>query len=617
MRKVFQKKGMFPVLLATGLLTLAGCMNDDYDLGDVDMTVGIGGGVITIPVSSTDSITLSDVLDLTEGGDVKIMSNGDYVFQMAGKNVSAAHPKVDKVKLESHYEKTADFHFTLSSTSKGVGKGKRASGHIDETTDPQEMIHYEGHSDEVDAVSTVELATTAINVNISFEKVRSVISSIEQMTLTIPGYLDISESDITVNEDLKLHLAKEDDGKSITLYNVPTSQNLVLRLNVKRLDFTVVAADSRYGSLVIDANHDITLTGKYNVAIQADWSADATTVVDDLSITSVVSSDHMVITEATGVINPDINVVIGETTVSGVPDFLSDGSVVADLDNPQIRITIKNDMGVAAKIGGLHNGKQTRIVAMKDGLEIASVDIPEINIFKGSPEAPVTTSICICRDAAKTAGTFDEVKEIPELSTLIRTIPDVIRMDNVNARADNTQSATLLFGHTYNVEPSYEVYAPIALGDEGRIVYKDTLDNWNTDMEDISPYIDKNDPSKNTAVELAADIVSRIPAYLTLGIQPIDKDGKPLSNSVISVTNPETVVASDGKTLTTTSLTARMTLMSEDALERLDGVILTVEGSASGKNGSVTGVTLNSKTQKMKVENIKVTLVGKVVSDLN
>ena len=616
MRKVFQKKGMFPVLLATGLLTLAGCTNDDYDLGDVDMTVGIGGDEIGIPVSSTDSIMLSDVLDLTEGGDVKIMSNGDYVFQMAGKNVAAAHPTVDKVKLESHYEKTVDFHFILSSSAKGA-RAISASGHIDETTDPQEMIHYEGHSDEVESISSVELAPTDITLNISFGNVHSVISTIERMKLTIPGYLDISDGDITTNQSVKTHVAKETDGRSITLENVSTAQNLVMKLNVKRLDFTGVVADSRYGSLVIDADHNITLTGKYNVAIAADWSADSDNLPSDPKITSTVSSDHMIINKATGVINPDINVVIGETAVSGVPDFLTDGTVVADLDNPQIRITIKNDMDVAAKIGGVHNGKQTRIVAMKDGREIASVDLPEINILRGSPEAPVTTSICICRNAAKAVGTFDEIKEIPELSTLIKTIPDAIRVDNVNARADTSQPSTLLFGHTYNVEPNYEVYAPIALGADGRIVYKDTLDNWNSELEDISPYIDKNDQEKNTAVEVSADIASRIPAYLTLSIQPIDTDGKPISDSVIRVTNPATVAASDGKTLATTSVTARMTLMTDDALERLDGIVMTIEGSASNGSETVTGVTLNSKTQKMKVDNIKLKLVGKVVSDLN
>ena len=148
-------------------------------------------------------------------------------------------------------------------------------------------------------------------------------------------------------------------------------------------------------------------------------------------------------------------------------------------------------------------------------------------------------------------------------------------------------------------------------------MYKDTLNGWSVDLDDVTPFIDKNDPSKNTSVELSADVVSRIPAYLTLSIQPVDKNGKAISSNVIKVTNPETVVASDGKKLVTSPVAVKMTLMTSDALDVLDGVILTIDGSASGKGGKVTGVTLNSKTQKMKVENLKLKLIGKVVSDLN
>lgn len=190
-------------------------------------------------------------------------------------------------------------------------------------------------------------------------------------------------------------------------------------------------------------------------------------------------------------------------------------------------------------------------------------------------------------------------------------------MENINARADNNRESTFKFGHKYTVAPSYEVYAPIAFGEEGCIVYKDTLNGWSVIMDDVTPFIDKNDPSKNTSVELSADIVSRIPAYLTLNIQPVDKNGKAISSDVIKVTNPETVTASDGKKLVTSPVAAKMTLMTSDALDVLDGVILTIKGSASGSNGNVTGVTLNSKTQKMKVENLKLKLIGKVVSDLN
>ncbi len=620
MKKRLSKKGFFPLMFTAGMLAIASCagVDDNYDLGDLDATIGIGGDGISLPTSSTDSIMLSDVLNLSENGDVKTLENGDYVFQMAGKHVTSAHPEVAKVSLNPMAEITNQFRFNISSSAKGTTKAKRVSGHIDETTNLQQMFVFTGHSDVVESLSSIELDPTTISIKLDFSGVESVMSTISQLKLSLPGYLDLSSDDVTSNQSVGIQVSKEKESTSVALSNVSTASTLALTLNLKRIDFTQTTSSSQYGSLSIDKNaHLITLNGKYNVSIQADWSVDDISSIGNLYLISQVKGETMVIKEATGQFNPDIDFEIGETSVNGIPDFLSDGNVVADLDNPQIRFTIKSDMDVAAKIGGTVDGKKTSIVSSKNGVVLASVDLPEITIKPGTPSNPVTTTICICRDASKLTDTYDEVREISDLSSLIKTIPDAIKVENINARADNNRVSTFVFGRRYTVAPSYEVYAPLAFGEEGCIVYKDTLNNWSVDLEDVTPFIDKNDPSKNTSVELSADIVSRIPAYLTLSIQPVDKDGKAISSNIIKVTNPETVVASDGKKLVTSPVAANMTLMTEDALDVLDGVIMTISGSANGKNGAVTGVTLNAKTQKMKVENLKIKLIGKVVADLN
>ncbi len=620
MKKRLSKKGFFPLMFTAGMLAIASCagVDDNYDLGDLDATIGIGGDGISLPTSSTDSIMLSDVLDLSENGDVKTLENGDYVFQMAGKHVTSAHPEVAKVSLNPMAEITNQFRFNISSSAKGTTKAKRVSGHINETTNLQQMFVFTGHSDVVESLSSIELDPTTISIKLDFSGVESVMPTISQLKLSLPGYLDLSSDDVTSNQSVGIQVSKEKESTSVALSNVSTASTLALTLNLKRIDFTQTTSSSQYGSLSIDKNaHLITLNGKYNVSIQADWSVDDISSIGSLYLISQVKGETMVIKEATGQFNPDIDFEIGETSVNGIPDFLSDGNVVADLDNPQIRFTIKSDMDVAAKIGGTVDGKKTSIVSSKNGVVLASVDLPEITIKPGTPSNPVTTTICICRDASKLTDTYDEVREISDLSSLIKTIPDAIKVENINARADNNRVSTFVFGRRYTVAPSYEVYAPLAFGEEGCIVYKDTLNNWSVDLEDVTPFIDKNDPSKNTSVELSADIVSRIPAYLTLSIQPVDKDGKAISSNIIKVTNPETVVASDGKKLVTSPVAANMTLMTEDALDVLDGVIMTISGSANGKNGAVTGVTLNAKTQKMKVENLKIKLIGKVVADLN
>ena len=79
--------------------TFTGCIDNDYDLDGVDMTIGIGNGEFLLPSCSTDIIRLSEVLELNESETVVEQSNGDYYYLQDGNNVSPTHTKVDKITV--------------------------------------------------------------------------------------------------------------------------------------------------------------------------------------------------------------------------------------------------------------------------------------------------------------------------------------------------------------------------------------------------------------------------------------------------------------------------------------------------------------------------------------
>lgn len=64
-------------LIATGATS---CVDHDYDLTeDIDLTLQLGGESLTVPTSSTDVITLSQILDLKEDSSIKtIETSGEY-----------------------------------------------------------------------------------------------------------------------------------------------------------------------------------------------------------------------------------------------------------------------------------------------------------------------------------------------------------------------------------------------------------------------------------------------------------------------------------------------------------------------------------------------------------
>ena len=50
---------MSSALILIGGVFVTGCTDNNYDLDDIDMTVGFGNGELNIPTSSTTTIKLS------------------------------------------------------------------------------------------------------------------------------------------------------------------------------------------------------------------------------------------------------------------------------------------------------------------------------------------------------------------------------------------------------------------------------------------------------------------------------------------------------------------------------------------------------------------------------
>ena len=69
---------------------LTSCIDEKYDLDNVDMTIGTSGN-LTLPTSSTGEIVLKNLMDLKEDGVVQII-NGEYFIV---ENGSANIPSID------------------------------------------------------------------------------------------------------------------------------------------------------------------------------------------------------------------------------------------------------------------------------------------------------------------------------------------------------------------------------------------------------------------------------------------------------------------------------------------------------------------------------------------
>ena len=593
MKKKQMKASLLLVSLLTAGFLVTGCTNDDYDFDQIDATMGFGGGELEIPASSTMNVPLSDILELEENGSVKIAANGDYLFQLTGTDATTASPQISPIHLTSR-----SYNHTITLPTSSAAKGTRAAGtHLSFVSPKQQMFIYNGTDAAVKSLKSAEVnGEIVLNVNLTLGGLSSAITKLDKVTLTLPGYLQILPQ-VTGNGNG----VSKVNGSKITVKDVSTSDDLRLTIKAKKLDF---ANQNDYGKVVFGNNGSITMDGYFDLGIEAYVTGVPTSA---LSIGANVTVNDIYLKSATGIFDPEINISsLGDVSVTGVPDFLSEDGVRADLDNPQIILSIKNDMDAAAKVSA-------KVISTKNGQNLATVQLPEMHIYKTSV-TPVT-KICICRH--KTAELTAQygaanVYEVSNLATLINQhIPDHVQITNVEAKADLSQEMTIEFGHNYSVVPSYEVYAPLAFAEGAVIEYADDFDGWNDDLDDL-------ELAEGTYLRLTADAQNLVPATLIVEATPLGVDGTDISNQIEVNIKQGTVKASaDGIEAATSPLEIELREKVKGALQKLDGLSYKVKGKASHDGTTVTGINLNSKKHTLKLENIKVKLVGKVIGNFN
>ena len=593
MKKKQMKASLLLVSLLTAGFLVTGCTNDDYDFDQIDATMGFGGGELEIPASSTMNIPLSDILELEENGSVKIAANGDYLFQLTGTDATTASPQISPIHLTSR-----SYNHTITLPTSSAAKGTRAAGtHLSFVSPKQQMFIYNGTDAAVKSLKSAEVnGEIVLNVNLTLGGLSSAITKLDKVTLTLPGYLQILPQ-VTGNGNG----VSKVNGSKITVKDVSTSDDLRLTIKAKKLDF---ANQNDYGKVVFGNNGSITMDGYFDLGIEAYVTGVPTSA---LSIGANVTVNDIYLKSATGIFDPEINISsLGDVSVTGVPDFLSEDGVRADLDNPQIILSIKNDMDAAAKVSA-------KVISTKNGQNLATVQLPEMHIYK-TTVTPVT-KICICRH--KTAELTTQygaanVYEVSNLATLINQhIPDHVQITDVETKADLSQEMTIEFGRNYRIEPSYEIYAPLAFAEDAVIEYADDFDGWNDDLDDL-------ELAEGTYLRLTADAQNLVPATLIVEATPLGLEGTDISNLIEVNVKKGTVKASaDGVKAATSPLEIELREKEKGGLQKLDGLSYKVKGKASHDGTTVTGINLNSKKHTLKLENIKVKLVGKVIGNFN
>lgn len=602
MNKGINKSRIVACMLAAGFLAVgSGCTDSDFDLSNIDQTIGIGGDGLQLPTNSTENIVLDDLLDLNNSDFISIAENGDYMFSKQSDDVKPSHPSIDEVLVK---EAKVNNNFKIEIPENSLMQTRRKSaGH----TKLSKTASVEGEASEFkyrgnvpfeirELISAKTASDINIDVNVTAE-LKKVIPTFKTMTVTIPSYLKLNIGKCSPSQP-------EYDAEKgiITFRNISSSAKINIKANISSLDFSTPPPTVVFTPGVLGADGSIDFDGAVLLGITFDEVNKEGNSLQNLYMSAKMTMGAIRVTEATGKFKPNLDLEdLGNVNINNVPDFLTDYDVTVNLYNPVIELTATSDIDVAGV------ATATLIAEDERGNEMAKVEIRGLNIKPNG-----TTRLCICKHKEGIDETkYDQVKVVSNLSDIVKKIPHRINC-KAEVDADTYRKGTVKLGKKYTIDADVHMSAPLAFDEGAQIVYTDTIDGWNED-------IDKFSFAEGAYIEMTTEVENKMPAYLNVSAFAIDVNGKEIPQHRIRVDVSNSVKASeDGEKAVVTPVTIKLRENEKGALKTVDGIVFRVTAAAGEKDAqTIVGKTINAYKHTLTARNIKVRLVGKIIADFN
>lgn len=572
-------------ILLTSLGVTTSCIDNSYDLNkDIDMTVNVGGEHLAIPVGYTEQITLDKIIELDEGDDLQLV-NGEYHLLKSDK--------IDETNTSVKMVTVNESSNPINSINVLNNVDYSQPGDVTvEDIKSEGSVNTEAHGIDEAVIEIGSLtANTPAKLTLSFEinKTNSISYSdvtIDKMTITFPDFIKFEEGQSGLN------------GQVLTISNETlSSSTYTIDLYISKYVFGEKYGD---GNKVKEENGDrIIKIENQKITVKTDVTVHQAQGTGSLSITPTAILAAMTVSEVNGTIKPDMDVKPTEVELTNLPDFLQDEEVKLDITNPVFSFKANNPLNEEIEMDGImtgyKNGKVTKTVKIGSG----NGGVP----IKLKPSGNKQQTISIVRNEKTVVETGATKVIVPNLNDIIETIPDRISVE-LKPAVKTDDYYTVNLGQDYVLNSEYNIDIPLSFGSGLKIVYEETIDDFDLDLEDVD--------IKKAIISITAD--NTIPLKMEIkneNVSALDVNGNKITD--INVTVEGTITESkDGKSIATSQLNINLVSTKEGAISKLDGLFFKV----TAVPGQATDVQLLS-SQWMQLKDMKLKIPNGIKVDLN
>lgn len=584
MCKVIKMYPLWGFLLSFPLWTVS-CVDNKYDLDkDIDMTINVGGEHLTIPAGSSDTAYLSKIIEVEEG-DILQPDAATRVYHLTKKDDIDVEPTT--VKEVTISETTTNLSPTeiVNATSSSVevpatvttfGDFEAKSNNIDEALKELGALYAKAP---VDLILTIDFQKEQ---SLNFTRVQA-----NKLKIVFPDYIVFKAEEGIQGHELIL------DGQVLSENGSSYSRTL----KVEGYKFSENAGAGR-------KPNEGTLTIEGVISMEGEVVTTGVSGTGTLSLVPKTVLREMTASSVTGVIQPEIKAETTNIELNDLPDFLKDEETRMDITNPVILLRAENQLETPVEVDAV-------LTPMKGNAQIYG---KEVKVGSGYGKTPVVLAsgknvIALFRTGECTIEGVTSNVKVEDINNLLETIPDDIEVD-LQPVVRNEDYYTAELGRAYEMPSSYEVDVPLSFEQNLNIVYNDSVQDLNKDLNDLDKVI-----LKKANVLLTVD--NAIPLKLQLKPENVlikDVYGNELTAVKKTIEEDKQYVteSTDGEKPVTSELVLNLTSEDTAFLSKIDRICFKL----TAVPGSATGVPLKD-TQWLKVTSIKLSVPGGVNVDLN
>lgn len=576
---------LMQALAMSALLTsLAGCIDEGYDLSDIDTTSRFTVNNLVIPVN-LDAITLNSVIDIEEDSKIQIYTDAEgrrYYAVKEDGTFSSDPIYIDRIACAGPVLSPKTIQIAQLPDAGGAAAGSTMSYKI-EPSSSEFVYHMTDIDESIHSVKSIGVRPMDIKLSLSTPDMGGAVSSMvfADLIIALPKGLTAVAS----------------AGSYDPATGILAIDRLAARGAVAEVVVTVTAIDMAANGSALDYDtHSLDYKGEVEVrsgvlALTAGGAAFPSAI--DFT-TSYAFSDIDAVSFSGEIEYKLSGIDVNDVDLSDMPDFLSGEGTDISLVNPQIYLTLNNPVGA----DGLDCRTGITISARRDSHVSGSysIDNPYFVIPHERGNGPYYFCLSPQNPSSPLAGyPAGELRHVG-FSSLSYVLSGDGLPTSLGIRLDDpcipmqTVAGFALGKDIEGVDGSYEFFAPLSLKDGSTIVYTETEDGWND--EDI-------DAITIEKFELSATASTDIPMAVTLTGKVLGVDGKPLDAELSSVELPANAV----------DFPFTISLGEGQKVTHLDGITFTARAKADGQ-------TALSPEQSIVLKNVKAKVSGYYTKEL-